>query len=98
MQSLGVCKNRTSPYGNADNPVSCIAVHGQHWKYAEFRDYLSPRYCACTKATFILKGTYRGGEPKNVVIAWVQKTYLPLQDSKLPGFMHRSTWPTMEIC
>ena len=36
---------------------------------------------------FIWKGSYRYGEPKNVIGLSVQKTYWPLRACKIPGFM-----------
>ena len=66
--------------------------------YAKIWGYFSPGYRVCTKAKFILKRSYGSGEPKNVIIGWVQNPYLPLLHSKLPGFMHRCIGPTMEKC
>ena len=63
----------------------------------EISGYLSPWYRVCTKAMFILKGSYGCGEPKNVFALSVQQTHWPLRTCKLHGFMHRRIYPTMEI-
>ena len=51
----------------------------------------------CTKAMVILKGTYRCGDLKNVLLLLVQKQYLPVRGRKLPRFMGGSIGPRMEI-
>ena len=53
--------------------------------------------CHCTRATIISKGSFREGEPKNIIFELVQKAYKPLQGCKLLVFMYRHIGPTMEI-
>ena len=96
MKPLGGCNYRNSRYGTANIPVSSIVVQVRQCKQAELRGNLSPSYGACSKAMFTLKGSYGCGEPKNVTFRWVQLPYLPLRDSKHPGFIHRRIGPTKD--
>ena len=42
MESLDWCKKRTYLYGPPNSSVSCSAVLGREWKFAQLRRYLSP--------------------------------------------------------
>ena len=55
----------------------------------ETRGYLSPWYRVCTNAIYICKGSYGGGEPKNLNLVLVQKAHFAVRDCKPPNFMHR---------
>ena len=52
----------------------------------EIWGYISIWYCVCTKAMFILKGSYGCGEPKNVIIGWGQKTVPPVTGQSTTRF------------
>ena len=47
---------------------------------------------------FISKGSYGYGEPKNVLLYFMEKPHLPVRVCKLPRFMGGSVGPRMEIC
>ena len=76
MYSSCRCKNLTYLWGTANDPVSSKPVQGRERKFAEFRVYLQPGYCICTKAMCISKGSYGYGESKNVFLQLSQKTSL----------------------
>ena len=46
---------------------------------------------------FTSKGSYGYREPKTVIAVSVQRTHSPFWASRLPGFVYRRIWPTMEI-
>ena len=50
---------------------------------------LSPRYHACTKVIFILKGCQKDGEPKKIILDLVQKRYKLLRAFKVQAFIYR---------
>ena len=87
---------RTRRSGPPNYHGSFVAVYGRQCKIGKIRGYLSPRYRVCTKAMFRSKGSYGYGEPKNVIAVSLQKAHSPLRASKLPGFVYRRIWSTME--
>ena len=95
MYPLGGYNFRTSRYLTANIPVSSNVVYVRQCKDTELRGNLSPWYGVCTKAMFTLKGRYGCGEAKSVTFGWLQLPYLPLLDSKHPGFIQRRIGPTM---
>ena len=97
MQSLFWCRKPTSQYAPANDPVSCSALWDGQCKFAESRDFISPRYRVCTNPIYIWKGSYGNGEPKNAILVLVQKAHLAVRASKLPGFMQRRMGPSVQI-
>ena len=98
MQSLFWCRKPTSQYAPANYPVSCSAVWDRRCKFAESRDFLSPRYRVCTNPIYIWKGSYGNGKAKNAILVLVQKAHLAVRACKLPGFMQRRMGPSVQIC
>ena len=82
MHSSSQCKNLTYLCGTANDPVSSRPVEGRERKFAEFWVYLLPWYHICTKAMFILKGSYGSGQSKLVFLSSVEKPHLPVRDCK----------------
>ena len=97
MQSLFWCRKPTSQYAPANDPVSCSALWDGQCKFAESRDFISPRYRVCTNPIYIWKGSYGNGEPKNAILVLVQKAHLAVRASKLPGFMQRRMGRSVQI-
>ena len=93
MQSLFWCRKPTSQYAPANYPVLCSAVWDRRCKFAESRDFLSPRYRVCTNPIYIWKGSYGNGELKNSILVLVQKAHLAVRACKLSGFMQRRIGP-----
>ena len=87
IYSLSRCKKSTNLYEPANYPLYNSTVYRRHWKFAWIQGILSPRYHDCNKAIFISKGSYGGGEPKNIFLELVEKWYKPLWACKLPAFM-----------
>ena len=84
MQSLYRCKKHTSQYGSAKYPVLYSAVQVQQCRFEDILGYLSPRCRDCTNAFFISKTNYGNGEPKNVILALVQKAHFAYKSAKYP--------------
>ena len=83
--------------GNAKYPLSYIAVKGRQLKLSRFPGILSPRCHLCIEAKFILKGSWRDGEAKNINLDLVQIRYKPLRAYKLTAFIYWRMGPTIEI-
>ena len=93
---LGWYKKGTNLYVASNYPHSCIAIWGRQCNLPKFRGFLSPWFRVYTKAISISKGSFRDAEFKNIILGLVQKAYKPLQDFKLPAFMHRHIGLTMK--
>ena len=98
MQSLFWCRKPTSQYAPANYPVSCSALWDGQCKFAESRDFITPRYRVCTNPIYIWKGSYGNGEPKIAILVLVQKAHLAVRACKLPGFMQRLMGRSVQIC
>ena len=95
--SLGWCKKGTNFYLASNYPHSYITILDRRCKFLKLRSFLLPWYRVCTEAIFISKGSFRDAEPKNIILVLVQNRFKPLRVLKLPEFMYRHIWHTMQI-
>ena len=91
------CTYGTNLYGPAKYSLSYIAEQGRQLKLSRFQSIRSPRCHVCINEISILKGSYRDGEPKNIILDLVQIRYHLLQACKLTAFIYRRLGPTIEI-
>ena len=95
--SYGWCKKGTNLYGASNYPHSYIAILDRRCNFPKLRSLLSPWCRVCTKTIFILKGSFRDADSKNLIFGLVQKVSEHLRSFKLPTFMYRHIGPRMEI-
>ena len=97
MQFPSQCKNSTDRYGSTIYTVFCSAVLCKQQKSSKLWGSFLPWCRVCTIVKFILKGSYRCGEPKNVISQSVQIPHRPVRVNKLSHVLQRRIWPAIEI-
>ena len=71
---------------------------GLPWEICTHSQLPVARYKDCTNTSYILKGSFEEGEPKNVNLQVVQKEHLPVWACKLLRLVQRLIGPPVEIC
>ena len=98
MQFPSQCKNSTDRYGSTIYTVFCSAVLCKQQKSSKLWGSFLPWCRVCTIVKFILKGSYRCGEPKNVISQSVQIPHRPVRVNKLSHVLQRFLSPWQRVC